>query len=95
MAKNPAFAVIDAPAEVFKFKLVNDDTLYELPTLQSLPMRKYQDLTGVAEDEIKFTNMCAEIFDDYCAGLVDKLTVKEFSEITSAWYKASGITLGE
>ena len=33
--------------------------------------------------------------EEWCPGLVDSLTLEQFTEVVEAWFTASGITLGE
>lgn len=92
MSQKPEFAVIDAPAKVFKFKLADSDELYQLPTVGSLPMDDWMKMQGDAHAEIE-ANLA--LFDEHCPGLRSKLTLDDYNGIIRAWYKASGITLGE
>lgn len=96
MSKTPEFAVIDAPAETFKFKVKGSDKLWSLPTLASLSVAKGRAFTEALQ-EGGTAIMDAEfgLTEEYCPGLADLLTIAEHKQVMQMWYKASGITLGE
>lgn len=96
MSKTPDFTVIDAPAQVFHFKISGSDKLWSLPTVKSLPMRLYLGLVGTDKLSVaEQTAKASELVEALCPGLIENLTVEAFNDVLSAWYEASGISLGE
>ena len=96
MAKKPEFRVIDAPAREFRFKIAGSDELHRLPSVGSLPVRvarKLMDVGDGANAEVR--DAVGDLMEEWGPGLVDSLTLEQFTEVVEAWFTASGITLGE
>lgn len=92
----PDFALIGGQAKEFCFKLEGSDELHRLPALGSLPLREARRLVSLdTSDTSALVDTMGEIFDRYCPGLTDTLTLEQFTEVTEAWTDASGVKLGE
>lgn len=95
MAK-PDFKLIDAPAKEFCFKLEGSDELHRLPALGSLPLKAARELVGLdTSDTAALVDTVGGVFERYCPGLTESLTLEQFAELTEAWMGASGVSLGE
>lgn len=96
MARKTDFSVIDAPAKEFCFKLSGSDELYRLPSVGSLPVRVARRLMDVGDgSNAEVLDAVGDLMDQWCPGLVDTLTLEQFTEVVEAWFTASGITMGE
>jgi len=82
--------------KTFDFKVEGDKATYKIPLLSNLPMDmalQAKDLADADDDEaIEFVK---GIFDTYAPGVAGALTAGEFSELTSGYFEASGVGLGE
>lgn len=82
--------------ETFDFKVEGDKATYKIPLLRHLPMDmalQAKDLADADDDEaLEFVK---DIFDSYAPGVVGGLTANEFTELTSGYFEASGVSLGE
>lgn len=96
MARRPNLTVIPGLRKNWKFKLAGCDKVWSLPMLGSLPARDARRLNGLAEaSDLEQLDACFELFDRYCPGLVDEVSLDELTEIVNAWRAASGIGVGE
>lgn len=96
MAKKPEFRVIDAPTREFRFKLAGSEELHRLPSVGSLPVRVARRLMDVGDgSNAEVLDAVGDLMEQWCPGLVDSLTLEQFTEVVEAWFTASGITLGE
>ena len=96
MAKRSDFSVIDAPAKEFCFKLAGTDELHRLPSIGSLPVRVARRLMDVGDGtNAEVLDAVGDLVEKWCPGLMDSLTLEQFTEVVEAWFTASGITLGE
>ncbi len=93
---NAEFALIDAPAKEFCFRLAGSDELHRLPALGSLPLKTARRLVGLDESGTgELVDVMEGLLDRYCPGLTDSLTLEQFTELAEAWTDASGVKLGE
>lgn len=96
MAKRNDFSVIDAPSREFCFKLAGSDELHRLPSIGSLPVRVARRLMDVGDgSNAGVLDAVGDLVEKWCPGLMDSLTLEQFTEVVEAWFTASGITLGE
>lgn len=96
MAKRNDFSVIDAAPKEFCFKLKGSDELRRLPSVGSLPVRVARKLMDVGNgSNAEVLDAVGDLMDQWCPGLVDSLTLEQFTEVVEAWFTASGITMGE
>ena len=96
MSKRPDLTVIPGLKRNWKFRLASGGKTYSLPMLGSLPAREARRLNSLGEaSQGEQLDACFELFDRFCPGLVDEVSLDELTEIISAWRRASGIGVGE
>lgn len=86
---------------MFCFRVQGSKKVYKLPLLGYLPAKYFRQIKAVIGSDatdaaaLEAADVVLDIFDAYCPGLTDTMSLAEMSAISSEWQKASGIGLGE
>lgn len=82
--------------ETFDFKIEGSKTTHKIPLLRHLPMDMALEAKNLADaDDDEALEFVKRIFDAYAPGVVGTLTSGEFAELTTGYFEASGVNLGE
>ena len=87
---------IDGGRKKLCFKLAGSERVWEMPTLDSLPMKKALALSDIdPSSDREAQNAVMALMDELCPGLTDEITLGECKQIFNMLTEVSSVSLGE